>query len=110
MNGYYPATYGFENDAEGDFPTEWSVLSAGGTANVISNLSGHNNVGEIHDTSALKMEIYNSFNDKVTGTIEFFIRSSDNTKRIKCFVYDGVDTKAAYLYFDNDGCIKYFDT
>lgn len=79
MSGYYPATYGFENDTDGEFPTGWSVLEAGGTANVISTLDGHNKVVEIHDTSALKMEIYDNFVEITTGTIEFFIRCSDAT-------------------------------
>ncbi|MFX1574587.1 MAG: hypothetical protein ACFFB0_17740, partial [Promethearchaeota archaeon] len=110
MSGYYPASYGFENDRDGSFPTGWSVLDAGGTANIISELDGHKKVLEIHDTSALEMEIINSFTDKTNGTIEFFIRCANNTKRTKFFIYDEEDTDAVYLYFDNDGYIKYYDT
>ncbi|MFX1571889.1 MAG: OmpL47-type beta-barrel domain-containing protein [Promethearchaeota archaeon] len=112
MNGYYPATYGFENDISGSFPTGWSVLETGGTAKIISELDGHNKIIELHDTSdSLKMEITQTFVDKDTGTIEYYIRKADNTTRTKCFIYDTDLTinDAVYLYFDSTGWIRYYN-
>ncbi|MFX1323348.1 MAG: hypothetical protein ACFE8N_00210 [Promethearchaeota archaeon] len=76
MSGYYPATYGFENDAIGSDPEEWTVYEVGGTINVISALGNHNNVVEVHSTSADHARLTNLFPATTTGTIECWVRTN----------------------------------
>lgn len=80
MNGYYPATYGFENDVIGSDPDGWSVSEPGlQSVQVISNVDGHNNVLELFDTESGAGDIAivnNSFSPQTSGTIEFWYRTS----------------------------------
>ena len=76
MTGYYPATYGFENDLPGAIPEGWWTRSAGdGYYEVDSLLAGHNNVYEIRKSGGtMKVETYNIFPQGATvGTIEFWV-------------------------------------
>lgn len=78
MSGYYPATYGFENDLVGNNPYEWTVAEQGlQTVEVISSLDGHNNVLEIFDTES-STEAYakaiNGFSAQTSGTVEWSFR------------------------------------
>jgi hypothetical protein len=49
MSGYYPATYGFENDQNGQTPTDWVYNAPIGDANVIEEFDGHNKVVKLLD-------------------------------------------------------------
>ncbi|MFX1566909.1 MAG: hypothetical protein ACFFCV_00920 [Promethearchaeota archaeon] len=116
MHGYYPATFGFERDdlvqfSDSSVPVGWKIGEKGGTVNILSDIDGHNEVLELHDTSSTDMvEVYHNFADQNTGTIELYVRCGDNTTRTKVFIYDGVETKAVYLYFDDNGWIRYYTT
>ncbi|GAH66002.1 unnamed protein product, partial [marine sediment metagenome] len=46
MSGYYPATYGFENDADGNLPSGWLAWPGGIYLKVISEKNGHKKVVE----------------------------------------------------------------
>jgi len=41
INGYYPATYGFENDKSNDSPDEWIVIEDGGSVDVQDSMDDH---------------------------------------------------------------------
>ncbi len=79
MSGYYPATYGFENDGDGDDPEGWTIekefdLYLG----IVSEIAGHKKVVEIYDGDLLDpIYMMNNFGAKDYGTIEFYIRTSD---------------------------------
>ena len=87
MNGYYPATYGFENDENGDVPYGWN--SIGTNVQVIPEEDSHNKVVELHDTDGLNHGINQSLPDKSSGTIEFWIKNSDNSKNVYMPISDG---------------------
>lgn len=81
-NGYYPATYGFENDEIGGNPNKWTVSEPSGAAvNIISEMDGHNNIVELNDpvTSGWVETInYDSF-PRTYGTIELWLRFNHTT-------------------------------
>jgi len=93
MSGYYLATYGFENDANGAFPDEWTPESNGGTCQVIPSLGSHHKVVELYDSSVTDFVGYigmtNNFSSKQTaGTVEFYFRSNDVNKRTYIYLYE----------------------
>ena len=116
MSGYYPATYGFENDQVGNNPDKWTVDESGGTVNVISDLGGHEKVVEIHDTSSgSTCQVENKFSNTVTGTIELWVRLDSTNKGVNILIGDeegpnDIWIDAVRLFFEPDGWIKYQDT
>jgi len=53
-SGYYPATYGFENDEIGSTPDEWGNLSGGGcTSTVIHDHNNHEKVLDLLDNTPI---------------------------------------------------------
>ncbi|TFG03266.1 MAG: hypothetical protein EU542_02820 [Promethearchaeota archaeon] len=82
MNGYYPGTYGFENDASGSIPQFWSDNSNSPCyANVVDGIGGHNKVLEVYgrgQTSDDYARISNFFDSQITGTIEWWWRKSSS--------------------------------
>ncbi|MHA1150120.1 MAG: LamG-like jellyroll fold domain-containing protein [Promethearchaeota archaeon] len=73
MSGYYPATYGFENDTIGGDPSSWTINEATGTVNVYSSLANHKNILEFHDTGSGNVQITDPISSKENGTVEFWI-------------------------------------
>jgi len=84
MEGYYPATYGFENDAHGAKGTEVSILDEW-TGNHDSYLrmyvvdgpyDGHEKVFVIFDSQGggITTGVHNFDNPQSSGTIEFWLR------------------------------------
>jgi parallel beta-helix repeat protein len=81
MSGYYPATYGFENDEIGSKPEQWEIRANGSSnfeVEVIKSLDGHANVVEIDDYNTESGKFpgimqYSSF-PRTFGTIEFWVR------------------------------------
>ncbi|MHA2182260.1 MAG: hypothetical protein ACXAAH_12655, partial [Promethearchaeota archaeon] len=80
MSGYYPATYGFENDPSGLDPDDWTIFEGGGCSlNVIDSLGGHNKVVQLYDNgvgATNYAEIINSFSPRTSGVIEYWHRAS----------------------------------
>jgi len=81
MSGYYPGTFGFENDNIGDSPYTWEDLSGNDcSSQVIGSLDGHNHVLDCYDNSNLAISaIDNNFSNQSYGTIEFWIRTTNTT-------------------------------
>ncbi len=78
MSGYYPASYGFENDDNGDDPQDWVLNEAGGTINVKSSEGSHIKVIELYDTSDVQHVLGETdFTSRSFGTIEFWFRTDN---------------------------------
>ncbi|MBN1216967.1 MAG: hypothetical protein JXA99_16210, partial [Candidatus Lokiarchaeota archaeon] len=89
MTGYYPGTYGFENDNIGEFPTNWEDITQDHTycsVDVISEYKGHNNILQFYDgysdpgwtSHAATCEL--DFTTTTRDTIEFwFLKASGTT-------------------------------
>ncbi len=76
MSGYYPATYGFENDENGVIPEEWSFFTSyTGFAQVVEEMDGHNKVVGLKDAGGGggATIVSNTFSSQTTGTIECYI-------------------------------------
>ncbi|MFX0027136.1 MAG: hypothetical protein ACFE8M_12050 [Candidatus Hermodarchaeota archaeon] len=79
MNGYYPATYGFENDANGTIPHKWEKVTSGTSSiQVSSEFNGHKHVlkGYSPGTGGA-WNLKNYFNN-TEGTIEFWVAHSSD--------------------------------
>ena len=107
-SGYYPATYGFENDQDGSDPFGWSVLETGGTVDVISSLGGHSKIVEINGITSYPRMQHNFSTSHESGTVEFWMRGNDVTK--SCLTYIGIDMAGGTLItigIDNDQFLYY---
>ncbi len=81
-SGYYPSTYGFENDNEGDNPEGWVIDDeSAGNIEVIEELYGHKNVLKIPDDYQTRVNVlYQSFGSDISaGTVEFWILARDSS-------------------------------
>ena len=78
MSGYYPATYGFENDKNGNNIFGWTITeNSGATINVLSDIDGHTKVVEVKDIvggASNWCRMTNGFTAQNTGTIEYWFR------------------------------------
>lgn len=93
MLGYYPATYGFENDLSGDIPHNWIETSTGEPPNIYAGVINahldHNKVLRLLDyRQDSKARIQTSFMDVSHGTIEFYFLTSDSIKKTKVILLD----------------------
>ena len=78
-HGYYPSTYGFENDQIGSHPQGWTVFDDNYYIRVIRELGGHKNVLRLEDCYSgsgppYNYKVSNYFSGKDFGTIETWIR------------------------------------
>jgi len=95
MSGYYPATYGFENNEDGNFPNEWIESGVGayqGKTTIINAYDGHNKVMHIDDDStSVRVTADQIFNEEQSsGTIEFWAYfTSDPTKATDIRIENG---------------------
>ncbi|TFF87924.1 MAG: hypothetical protein EU548_09580 [Promethearchaeota archaeon] len=105
MSGYYPATYGFENDADGTVPIGWDDYSAGTTTSLIESdpLDGHKNYIKMNDNDGTAIcEIRNSFSSQENGTVELWIRSNDVTDLTRVTLVNASDISIVRIKFDLD--------
>ena len=73
MSGYYPATYGFENDIDGTSPEGWDNPTAGFSyLKVVSERFGRKNVIEAYDGGSTTGWIASHYFNNTEGTIEFW--------------------------------------
>ncbi|MHA2471861.1 MAG: Loki-CTERM sorting domain-containing protein [Promethearchaeota archaeon] len=83
MNGYYPGTYGFENDNPYQHPQEWSIYEGGGTLEVVPEIYNHKKVIKIYRNSAPGEWVYLSsqtMTPQTHGTIEYWVLIEDISK------------------------------
>ena len=89
-SGYYPATYGFENDELGSIPYGWvNSTTFGCTAYLISSWDNHKNVLRLHDDYPLWSQalVTNQIN-RVQGTIELWIQVDNVTTGSVIYIWD----------------------
>ena len=91
MNGYYPATEGFESDKIGDIPKGWQqfIINGGANISVISEFENHKKVmrGFCPATggpSASSWSLSKDFNN-TEGTIEFWVALTTNSSNSQGF-------------------------
>jgi hypothetical protein len=91
ISGYYPATYGFENDLDGSIPQEWFLgIATGGTAQVVSELGGRKKVVQLVDTVTNGYPyLTQTFTSQTTGIIEFYARKESGSTQV------GVELRSA---------------
>ena len=84
--GYYPGTYGFENDEDNTFPSGFTDSSIGTCkVRVIADIGGHNKVLWFDDNGdyggSYRAQVQNYFDNQTYGTVEYWVRSDDVTDR-----------------------------
>lgn len=112
MSGYYPATYGFENDKNGFTPYDWDIWTSGAdcSAKVIDEFSGHKKVVQLLDQSdSAKAQIGNQFPSSLKlSTLEFWY-FPDVSCHSDVTLYN-YGTQFIYLQFlCEENRIRYFD-
>jgi hypothetical protein len=82
MSGYYPATYGFENDENGVIPQDWTRIGSNPsiTNEIIAELDGHKKVlhmdkGNTIGTDNHMVQFFDETQEY--GTLEFWARTND---------------------------------
>jgi hypothetical protein len=116
MSGFYPATFGFENDANGNIPWNWDDHSDSGcSANIYSEKNGHKKVIRVEDTSAGISEavIRNYFNsNKTSGTFELWMYKESGTSAIEFEVcnYNSIRAFSVDCDYSNNGAWYYWGT
>ena len=109
MDGYYPATYGFENDISDSDPSDFTVWEGGGAVLVRDPYMGHKKVVQIYDTSAADYAgIHNIFDSSQTnGTIEAFVSFTHTNKHHEFSIRDGSWSDSIAFSFI-DGYLYYY--
>ncbi|MFX1390115.1 MAG: S8 family serine peptidase [Promethearchaeota archaeon] len=109
MSGYYPATYGFENDDNYGAPEGWYLSEmAGCTAQVIESVGDHSKVLELYDSHSTNYVLaYQSISNDGYGSIEFWMRNSDVTYQNSLQIYTG--TNYALIFGIMQDKFKYWD-
>ncbi|MFX1284153.1 MAG: Ig-like domain-containing protein [Promethearchaeota archaeon] len=78
MNGYYPASWGFENNVPGREPSDWNLEPSGGTSfyRVNAEYDGHKNVLEMRKIGGTTqvMVTKNFLSSATVGTVEFWLQ------------------------------------
>jgi len=104
MNGYYPGTFGFENDRDGNIPEDWVDLSTNPVCiiEVESNLDGHNNVLKLEDPSTTySCGTENIFQNQTEGTVELWFQKT--VERTSCYiVLEQEATQAVVMAIDSN--------
>ena len=103
MNGYYPATYGFEseNNTEENVDGWFSFGGSSTSAQIINSIDGHNKIYEISDGSTSDLiTIFTSFMDQEFGTIEYWYRSN-NTLGFQFFGFYYSSEPKFYYYINS---------
>ncbi|MFX0083698.1 MAG: hypothetical protein ACFE94_18260 [Candidatus Hodarchaeota archaeon] len=113
MSGYYPASFGFENDVDGADPFGWTVNEVGDNPiNIIPTLDGHKKVVEMdHVDSVDAPYVNNIFNDnQSSGTIELWWRIEDATDRTDIWVMEplSIGYYSVVLSIQNDKFRRYY--
>ena len=95
MAGYYPATYGFENDEDESSPDDWiNTCQQYSYAKIISELGGHNKVLECYSGTQTQscVNLRKYYNYQINGIVEFWWRKSSTQPSAGFF----------HLYGDNN--------
>ncbi len=108
--GYYPATYGFERDVDGEIPSGWnSPFNRIEDGMVSPEYEGHKKVLRIAHKVNRYGELYHTVGSKqMSGTIEFWMLSTARDKYVKIRFYDKDQQKLLFqVAFNQSGDIIY---
>jgi len=95
MNGYYPATYGFENDKNGtsgtdiDFVDDYISNPPNTWTKIVPEFNGHKKVLECYDHSTDAVGWWHNHSAQTFGTYEFYMATSDPTYASVIYIYNG---------------------
>lgn len=110
MSGYYPATFGFENDENSAVPKGWIDNSQPGcSGKVISEKLGHKKVFHLDDDSGNKVYLDTNFLNQSYGTIEMWVLSEDCTDGIKIRGADRIGTVQLFRFGIGQDKWVYYD-
>ncbi|MFX1427571.1 MAG: zinc ribbon domain-containing protein [Promethearchaeota archaeon] len=102
MTGYYPATYGFENDEVDTIPMDWTDESYGPTwYKVIANEDGHNKVLQLYDTTSGDPYAIKAIGNKESGTVEFWMKNVNMNEKAYFTPRNGLTHLFRVLLADN---------
>lgn len=77
----FNGTYSFTDDNDYDNPTNWVINDeTGGSINVFPTLDNHDKLLELNDTNANSLDIETIIDLSVSGTFEYWIQITSNTK------------------------------
>ncbi len=105
MSGYYPATYGFENDTIGENPTGWTLDETAGTINIISGTGNRAKVVELTDTDPVDLLRFDNYFSSTQGygTVEFWFRMKDEViPRLHFELYDASESAVMLMLWRGD--------
>jgi len=103
MSGYYPATYGFENEEDGDFPTEWIDESTGTSSEVevVSELAGHKKVLHYYGfTTNIPITKLDLSSPQTSGSIEYFVYKDAGLKGFEIILRNSTSDYALRIGID----------
>ena len=107
-SGYYPATYGFENDKNGFHPLGWDIIEGGGCSiEVMESLDGHQKVLQLSDGSTSNSVAYKSIDNLPYGTVEIWVRTSDASKELQVRFLN--DATFIFQFQIQDNKFQYWD-
>jgi len=112
MSGFYPGTYGFENDKIGEEPEDW-LLFPGDPAmstEILSELDGHKMVLDMNkgNTYGDNYNLYQYFSEpQVYGAIELWMRTTDALEGSHYHLQN--DTTAVWGFGISDNTFNYFE-
>jgi len=110
-SGYYPATFGFENDIVGAPPEYWEIDQIDGSIQIIENLDQHKNILDLYDGGLSPGIItHTEFLAQNYGTVEFWWRTDDITKGVHIGLSEGIyhkDNLTCYFYNTAAGDWRY---
>ena len=108
----YLGACSFTEDAVGSDPANLSVFEGPTCAiTVISEKESHKNVLEGYDggtVSGQYWQLEDTFSHQATGTMEYYIQTSDSSKYFRMYLYEGVNF-AIYMYLDGGNLNCYYD-
>ncbi|MHA2185640.1 MAG: hypothetical protein ACXAAI_11625, partial [Promethearchaeota archaeon] len=112
MNGYYPSTYGFENDEIGEEPDDWALFPGNPamSTEILSELDGHKNVIDMNkgNTYGDNYNLYQYFSEpQEYGAIELWIRTTDPSEGSHFHLQN--DTIAVWGFGISDNTFNYFE-
>ena len=113
MSGYYPGTYGFENDKNGDTPFGWNDTSkVNSDVHVIGKLDGHKKVVSLYSSSSAdsRYVIKHHVDPQSYGIVEFWWYKSSTYASSPILDMFGDGTGALIsirMDKDNNGLIEY---
>lgn len=113
MNGYYPATHGFEDIDNLEQPDNWYFDGSGGSALIVDNAYGHNKVLELSAPGILSWikAGYTFVETQTNGIIEFWVcvvsSSSIGSQFIR--IYDNNEGEILIRFKPDLGEISYYD-